>query len=80
MAQDIYQARLYSKQQMGVRVPTSDWKAAVVFNIIGWCWESYHKLDFCCPLHWWLLSRVWTCNLGKQVCWRKNLGISLEMS
>jgi hypothetical protein len=63
-------------------VQVSSWKAAVAFNIIGWCWESYHKLNFCPPLHWSLLGRG--CNLGVQVCWGNNLemlvllGISLE--
>jgi len=32
---------------------------------IGWCWESNHKLNFCFPLHWWLLGRgglvTWGC-------------------
>ena len=37
-------ARLYSKQQGGLCVQASNWKAAVPLNMIGWCWESYHKL------------------------------------
>jgi hypothetical protein len=37
-------ARLYSKQQAGLCVQASNWKAAVPLNMIGWCWESYHKL------------------------------------
>ena len=44
-----------SKQ--GVHVQASNWKATVAFNIIGWCWESYHKLNFCSPLHWWSLGK-----------------------
>ena len=72
----------------------SNWKAPVAFNIIGWCWESYHKLNFCSPLHWWSLGRGWACNLGCRFvggitwrhwsCWGCNLetllllGISLE--
>ena len=50
--------------QQGVRVQASNWKAPVAFNIIGWCWESYHKLNFCSPLHWWSLGREQACNLG----------------
>jgi hypothetical protein len=42
----------------------SNWKAPVAFNIIGWCWESYHKLNFSSPLHWWTLGKGWACNLG----------------
>jgi hypothetical protein len=74
-------ARLYSKQQAG---STSNWRATVAFNIIGWCWESYHKLNFCSPLHWWLSGKRSACNLGVQVCSGCNLetlvllGISLE--
>jgi len=34
-----------SKQ--GVCMQESNWQAPVSFNIIGWCWESYHKLNFC---------------------------------
>ena len=34
-----------SKQ--GVHERSSNWEAVVAFNIIGWCWESYHKLNFC---------------------------------
>jgi hypothetical protein len=45
-------------------VQASNWKATVPFNIIGWCWESYHKINFCSPLHWWWLGRGWACNLG----------------
>ena len=60
-----------SKQ--GICVQASNWKAPVAFNIIGWCWESYHKLNFCSPLHWWSLGRGWACNLGVQVCWGNNL-------
>ena len=55
-----------SKQ--GICVQASNWKAPVAFNIIGWCWESYHKLNFCFPLHWWSLGRGWACNLGMQAC------------
>lgn len=33
------------------------WRAAVVFSIIGWCWELNHKLNFCFSPHWWLLGR-----------------------
>jgi hypothetical protein len=51
-----------SKQE--VRVQASNWKTPVAFNIIGWCWESYHKLNFCSSLHWWSLGRGWACNLG----------------
>ena len=43
-------------------------KATVAFNMIGWCWESYHKCNFCSPLHWWSLGRGWACILGVQVC------------
>jgi hypothetical protein len=46
-------------------VQASNWKATVSFNIIDWCWESYH---------WWLLGRVWACNLEVQVCWGKLRG------
>jgi hypothetical protein len=34
----------------------------VAFNIIDWCWESYHILNFCFPLHWWSLGRGWAFN------------------
>jgi hypothetical protein len=56
----------------------------MAFNIIGWCWESYRKLNFCFPLHWWSLRRGQACNLGVQVGWGNNLemlvllGVSLE--
>jgi hypothetical protein len=56
-----------SKQ--GTRVQTSNWKAPMAFTIIGWCWESYLKFNFCSPLHWRLLGKGWACNLGVQVCW-----------
>jgi hypothetical protein len=72
-------ARLYSMQQAG--------KAVVAFNIIGWCWESYHKLNFCSSLHWLSLGKGWTCNLGYRFvegitwrhwsCWGCNLEILL---
>lgn len=26
----------------------------MVFNVIGWCWKSSHKLNFCFPPDWWL--------------------------
>jgi hypothetical protein len=74
--------RVSSKQ--GVCVQASHWQAPVAFSIIGWCWESHHKLRFCSPLHWWSLGRGWACNLGVQVCWGNNLemlvllGITLE--
>jgi hypothetical protein len=56
------------KSKQGVHMQASNWKAIVAFNIIGWCWvESYHKLNFCSPLHLWLLCKVWACNLGMQV-------------
>lgn len=82
-APNVYGARLYSKQQAGVSVSTSNWKATVVFNIVDWCWESCHKLDFYSSLHWWALGTAWACNLGVQVCWGNNLetlvlGISLD--
>jgi hypothetical protein len=54
---NVYGARFYSKQQAGSIMQASNWKAPVAFNIIGWCWESYHKLNFCSPLHWWSLGR-----------------------
>jgi hypothetical protein len=60
-------ARLYSSSKQGIRVQASNWKATVVFNIIGWCWESDHELNFCSLLHW--LGKGWACNLGVQVCW-----------
>jgi hypothetical protein len=28
----------------------------VAFNIIGWCWEPNHKLNFCFPSDLWLLG------------------------
>jgi hypothetical protein len=29
----------------------------MAFNIIGWCWELNHKLNFCFPHNdWWLLG------------------------
>jgi hypothetical protein len=81
-----------SKQ--GIRVQASNWEAPMAFNIIGWCWESYHKLNFRSPLHWWTLGRGWACNPGCRFvggitcrhwsCWGYNLetllllGISLE--
>jgi hypothetical protein len=42
----------YSKHQAGggESVQVSNWKATVALNITGWCWESYHKLNFCSPL------------------------------
>ena len=49
-------ARLYSKQEGRVSVQASNWKATVAFNIIGWCWEPNHKLNFCFPPDWWLLG------------------------
>lgn len=70
--------------RQGVHVQASHWKATVTLNIIAWCCESYHKLNFCFCLHWWSLDRGWACNLGVQVCWWNNLetlvllGISLE--
>ena len=64
---------LIVSSKQGVHVQASNWKATVAFNIIGWCWESYHKLNFCSPLHWWSLGRGWACNLGVQVCWGNNL-------
>jgi hypothetical protein len=42
------QSFIVSSKQ-GIHVQTSNWKAPVAFNIIGWCWESYHKLNFCSP-------------------------------
>jgi hypothetical protein len=27
----------------------------LTFNIIGWCWEPNHKLNFCFP-DWWLIG------------------------
>ena len=40
-----------------VCVQASNWKATVAFNIIGWCWESHHKLNFCSPLNCWSLGK-----------------------
>jgi hypothetical protein len=57
-------ARLYSKQKQGIHVQASNWKAPVAFNVIGRCWESHHKLNFCSLLHWWSLGKGWACNLG----------------
>ena len=51
-----------SKQ--GVRVQASNWKATVAFNIIGWFWESYHRLNFCSSLHWWSLGKGWLRGAG----------------
>lgn len=34
---------------------TFDCKAIMDFNIIGWCWQPQHKLNFCFPPDWWLL-------------------------
>jgi hypothetical protein len=39
---------------------TSDWRIILTFNIIGWCCDPNHKLNFCFPPDWWLLgSEVW---------------------
>ena len=57
-------ANFIVSSKQGVHVQASNWKAPVSFNIIGWCWESHHKLNFCSPLHWWLLGKGWACNLG----------------
>jgi len=81
-----------SKQ--GICVQASNWKAPVAFNIIGWCWQSYHKLNFCFPLCWWSLGKGWPWNLEYKFvegitrrhwsCWWYSLetllllGISLE--
>jgi hypothetical protein len=65
-------------------VQASNWKATVAFNVIIWCWESYHKRNFCSNLHWWSLGRGEACSLGVQVSWGNDLemlvfwGISLE--
>jgi hypothetical protein len=50
---------------------TSDWRAIMAFNIIGWCWEPNHKLNFCFSPDWWLSgsSQGQTCNLEMQICW-----------
>jgi hypothetical protein len=58
--------RLYSKQHP---IGKSLWP------LIGWCWESYHKLNFCSPLLWWSLGSGWTRNQG----WRFVAGNNLEM-
>lgn len=82
--------RLYRKQQSGMDVgwgweslawQACDWRAPVFFTIIGWCWESSYKLNFCFPLHWWAFFRqgmscLWInakllgeINLEMLVCW-----------
>jgi hypothetical protein len=57
-ALNIYQG--YSKHPLGgggVSEQASNWKATMAFNIIVWCWKSYHKLIFFSPLHWWSLGK-----------------------
>jgi hypothetical protein len=92
-APNIGQGFIVSSKQ-GVRVQASNWNATIAFNIIAWCWESYHKLNFCSPTHWWSLGSEWTYNLGCRFagvitwrhwsCWGCNLetlvllGIGLE--
>jgi hypothetical protein len=55
-------------------VQASNWKATVAFNTIDWCWESYHKLNFCSLLHWWSLGRgglvTWGCRFVGGITWR----------
>jgi hypothetical protein len=40
-----------------------------------WEWESYLKLHFCSPQHWWSLGEGWACNLGCRfvgvITWRQ---------
>ena len=50
----------------GVSVQSSNLEVTVAFNIIGWCWESYHKLNFSFSLHRWSLDSGWVYNLGVQ--------------
>jgi hypothetical protein len=43
------------KSKQGVCVQSSNWKADVAFNIIGWCWEYIINLTFaplCIGGHW----------------------------
>ena len=46
----------------------------LLWPLIGCCWESCHKLNFCSPLHWWSLGRGWACDLGcrfvRGITWR----------
>lgn len=52
------------RSKAGLSVQASNWGVPVAFNIIGWCWESYHKLNFYSPLSWWSLGRGWALLLG----------------
>lgn len=35
----------------------SNWRATMAFSIIGWWWESNHKLNYCFSLHAWVVDR-----------------------
>ena len=58
------QGFIVSSSKQGIHVQASNWKVTVAFNIIGWCWESYDKFNFCFPLFSWSLDRGQACNLG----------------
>jgi hypothetical protein len=54
-------------------------EATVAFNIISWCWEPKHKLNFCFPPDWWLLCRgglvTRLCRFIGEITWRLGLAI-----
>ena len=55
----------------------------MAFNIIGWCWEPNHKLNFCFPPDWGFLGSEVTgaaCNLEVQACWGVTWKLVLESS
>lgn len=55
-------ANFIVSSKQGIHVQASNWKAAAAFTIIGWSWESDHKLLFPSAL---VVDRQgWTCNLG----------------
>lgn len=57
----------------GPQMQASNWKATMVFSIIGWCWDSNCKISFYFPLYWWSLGRcglvTWGCRSVGIITW-----------